>query len=350
MDNSLSRGDFTPHTYSVVHLLQPYRSSIRQAVTCNLCRASKLPSKLQGYVLSSNKPASGSSNAVAQHDKTAAVKPNSHKMHARTHNAPSSKPPGPMRILRLNVKFNGHSKPRQPMADAKQCSQEQMQSRFLCKPADEHHHAPAATPRASCTSSKTGTAEAARKFNIAPVERPATRRFMQQQTAKVRVSIKLREVAMSKCPHERSSTLTHQQKRHGQTLPNGRVKQQNPQPIAAHDAHTASSHDPKQGTPVAMPVNKGHLLLEGKGTSRISVVAGPAAATADTGVQHHSHTASVADKNSNCTADRAPDETAVPAGKLILAALVLYDTSFAYITTVTSCSRKNLQSIQPLLL
>ena len=81
----------------------------------------------------------------------------------------------------------------------------------LTRPATHTAEPPLSLPLAQ---SQKQTLPHAKRFKPAPVERPVTRHFKRQQTAELKVHIRLGAPAQSAVT-QRKSTLTHQQKRHG---------------------------------------------------------------------------------------------------------------------------------------
>ena len=81
----------------------------------------------------------------------------------------------------------------------------------LTEPATHTAEPPPSLPLAQ---SQKQTLPYAKRFKPAPVERPVTRHFKQQQTTKLKVHLRLRAPTQSAVT-QRKSTLTHQQKRHG---------------------------------------------------------------------------------------------------------------------------------------
>lgn len=175
------------------------------------CRCSKLPAKLQGYIMPDRKPQKAPSAKQQAAAPCSASQPKGAKMLF------FNKPCCATSVRKLTIKLGGSALASHqasiPPPQPKPSLRLKLKSP-LTRPATHTADPPPSLPLAQ---SQKQTLPNAKRFKPAPVERPVTRHFKRQQTTKSKVHLRLRPPAQSAVT-QRKSTLTHQQKRHGPNI------------------------------------------------------------------------------------------------------------------------------------
>ncbi|KAA6428500.1 MAG: hypothetical protein FRX49_01376 [Trebouxia sp. A1-2] len=174
-------------------------------------RCSKLPAKLQGYIMPDRKPQKAPSAKQQAAAPCSASQPKGAKMLF------FNKPCCATSVRKLTIKLGGSALASHqasiPPPQPKPSLRLKLKSP-LTRPATHTADPPPSLPLAQ---SQKQTLPNAKRFKPAPVERPVTRHFKRQQTTKSKVHLRLRPPAQSAVT-QRKSTLTHQQKRHGPNI------------------------------------------------------------------------------------------------------------------------------------
>ncbi|KAL0039028.1 hypothetical protein WJX77_005595 [Trebouxia sp. C0004] len=171
-------------------------------------RCSKLPAKLQEYIMPDRKPRKAPSAKQQVAAPRSVIQPRGAKMLL------FNKPCCATSIRKLTIKLGSNALASHQasiaLPELKQSQRLKLKSP-LTRPATHTAEPSASLPLAQ---SQKQTLPHAKRFKPAPVERPVTRHFKRQQTTKLKVHLRLRTPAQSAVT-QRKSTLTHQQKRHG---------------------------------------------------------------------------------------------------------------------------------------